>query len=272
MKFGLVINPETAQAKELAETVLRLLSAHEVVLERATGAALGRPGVPLNELQADIVITIGGDGTILRTLQETDAELLAINAGVLGFLSELSAEEVEQGLKRVVAHDYRVERRMKLQTRLNGRRLVDATNEAVVHTAEIAKMRHFEILIDGRRALEIRADGVIVATPTGSTCYAMSVGSAIIDPRVDAIVVAPIAPFRLSARPLVVPASSQVALRLTPGQPSVLVLDGQQEHPLVGSERIEFTRSDQSARFIRFGEEFYSRLEEKLMGSIRSAR
>ena len=216
-------------------------------------------------MNAEVIITVGGDGTILRTLQGTDTPILGVNAGVLGFLTEVQPDQVRSAVKKVVSGKFRIEERLKLKTIMDGKRLEDATNEAVIHTAHIAKMRHFAISVDGTPATEMRADGLIVATPTGSTCYAMSVGSSIIDPRVDALVIAPIAPFRLSARPFVVPARSKIQVTIKEPRECIMVIDGQCEFDMCGKEKLVFTASDKKARFVSFKDDFYRNLEEKLV-------
>jgi NAD+ kinase len=236
------------------------------VLEQGIAKELGGDGVPLAKMKVDVIITIGGDGTILRTLQGTDLPILGVNAGVLGFLTEVQPDEVATALTRLLAKKYSIDTRLKLKTVVDGKRLEDATNETVIHTSQIAKLRHFAMSIDGTPATEMRADGIIVATPTGSTSYAMSVGSSIIDPRVEALVFAPIAPFRLSARPLVVPSTSKMSVRIKDPRPCSLVVDGQLERQLTGDEEIVFTGSEKKARFVTFNkDDFYINLEHKLM-------
>ncbi len=249
----------------MARKVLEALKGQNYVIEKKSAEALGKKGVLLQNMAADVIITIGGDGTILRTLQGTDSPILGVNAGVLGFLTEIQADEVKRAVKKVVSGQYRIEERLKLRTVMDGRRLEDATNEAVIHTAQVAKMRHFAISVDGTPATEMRADGLIVATPTGSTCYAMSVGSAIVDPRVEALVIAPIAPFRLAARPFVVPARSKITVTVKDPRVCIMVIDGQCEFKMDGTEKLEFTASDKKARFVSFENDFYRNLEEKLV-------
>ncbi|MBU0623223.1 MAG: NAD(+)/NADH kinase [Candidatus Thermoplasmatota archaeon] len=251
----------------MAKKVLEALKGVDYVVEAHTAEALGLKGVSLSKMKVDALISVGGDGTILRTLQANDAPVMGVNAGVLGFLTEIQAEEVKTAIKKLLKGDYHIDERLKLKTVLNGRRLEDATNEAVVHTAHIAKMRHFSISVDGTRATEIRADGLIIATPTGSTSYAMSVGSSIIDPRVDALVIAPIAPFRLAARPLVVSARSKIAVSILEPKECTMVIDGQCEFKIRGDENLAFTASEKKAKFISFKDDFYRNLEEKLIAS-----
>jgi NAD+ kinase len=245
--------------------VLRTLEGQDCVIEKQTAAALGLEGVPLKDIDVDVVISVGGDGTMLRTLKETEHPVLGVNAGVLGFLTEVKPDGIEPAMRRLLSGDYRIEERLRLKNVMDGRRLQDAVNEAVIHTAHIAKMRHFSISVDGQPATELRADGVIVATPTGSTCYAMSVGSSIIDPRVEALVIAPIAPFRLAARPFIVPASSSIVIAIEEPKECTMVIDGQDEIEMAGHERLEFTASEKKARFVSFEDDFYRDLEEKLI-------
>jgi NAD+ kinase len=245
--------------------VLRTLEGQDYVIEKQTAAALGLEGVPLKDIDVDVVISVGGDGTMLRTLKETEHPVLGVNAGVLGFLTEVKPDGIEPAMRRLLSGDYRIEERLRLKNVMDGRRLQDAVNEAVIHTAHIAKMRHFSISVDGQPATELRADGVIVATPTGSTCYAMSVGSSIIDPRVEALVIAPIAPFRLAARPFIVPASSSIVIAIEEPKECTMVIDGQDEIEMAGHERLEFTASEKKARFVSFEDDFYRDLEEKLI-------
>lgn len=219
-------------------------------------------------MDVDILITVGGDGTILRSLQLNPSPILGINAGVLGFLTEISKDNLQEGLDRILRGEYVIEEKLRLKTTVDGRRCPDALNEAVIHTAHVAKIRQFEVYVDDQLAINTRADGIIVATPTGSTCYAMSVGGPILDPRVEALVIAPMAPFKFSARPFVVPASSRITLKFIRKRPCVLVIDGQDELPLHGNEIIECTRSETPARFISLGRSFYSRTREKLMGAL----
>lgn len=265
MTFGITANPHIPSALESAKHVLaRLEESHDVILESDLARALGRRGMPLAHMKADVVLAIGGDGTILRALQLSDAKVLGINSGSLGFLAEVNAEEVDAYLEKAVRGEYKIEERMRLKVTVDGQRLFDCTNEAVVHTAQIAKIRHFEIRLDEEIVERVRADGVIVATPTGSTSYSMSAGGPIVDPHVDAIIVTAIAPFKPASRPHVFPAHGQVHVRLMKPKECLLVMDGQHESSLKGSEDVVLTASERRAKLIRFGNDFYRRIEEKL--------
>ncbi len=222
----------------------------------------------VQDMDVDVLITIGGDGTILRSLQLNPAPILGVNAGVLGFLTEVPRDEIAHGMARLLDGQFHIEERMRLKTMLGPNRLPDALNEAVIHTAHVAKIRQFEVYVDDELVVITRADGIIVATPTGSTCYAMSVGAPIVDPRVEGLVLAPMAPFKFSARPFVVPSTSCVRIEMMRKRPCVIVVDGQDEIPIDSDQEIRFTRSENPARFVNLGSSFYSRTREKLMGPI----
>lgn len=267
MKLGVISNPSIEKATRIAKEVIEFLSDKaDVTIEGSLASILGVEGKPLSEMKPDILIIIGGDGTVLWTLQRINVKLFCINAGVLGFLTEVSFEEAIPSLERILKGDYIVDKRNRLKTVMNGERLYDCINEAVIHTAHVAKMRHFEIMVDDNFMADIRADGIIVATPTGSTCYAMSVGSPLIDPRVNAFVIAPIAPFKLSARPYVVPIESEISIKLLePERPCTLVLDGQYETQVASEGTLKFTASENPAELVRFSTDFYKRVSEKLV-------
>jgi NAD+ kinase len=268
VRFGLSVNMDVPDATRMARKALELLQGKEVVLETPIANRLKKTGVAVEEMDVDMLITIGGDGTILRALQQTRAPIFGINAGDLGFLTAVSEDEMEEGFENIFSGEYSIDTRIKMRTTVNKVRLPDAVNETVVHTAHIAKIRHFQVNVDGEMAVNVRADGIIVATPTGSTCYAMSVGAPLVDPRVHALVIAPMAAFKYSARPIVVPADSRITLKVVRAKECVAVVDGQTEHPLLGNEEIEFTASETSARFVTFSKGFYTRTREKLMGSL----
>ena len=265
MKFGVTANPHLPDSLDATRRILRLLEpANEVVLETEIARDLGRKGAPLAHMKPDVILAVGGDGTILRALQLTEAELLGINSGSLGFLAEVYAKDLETYLARVVQRDYRVEERLRLKVLVDGQRMFDCTNEIVIHTAHVAKIRHFEVFLDDALVTRVRADALILSTPTGSTSYSMSAGGPIVDPRVDAIVMTAIAPFRPSCRPHVFPAEAQARVRLVKPKECLLVMDGQQETHLKGTEEITIARSERPARFIRFRDDFYKRFEEKI--------
>ncbi len=265
MRFGITANPRIPDSLDATKRILRFLEpTHEVQLETEIAKDVGRTGVPLAHMKPDILLAIGGDGTILRALQLTDAEVLGINSGSLGFLAEVYANEVETFLERIVRKDYKVEPRLRLKVTVDGQRLFDCLNEAVVHTANVAKIRHFEVHLDDALVTRVRADAVILATPTGSTSYSMSVGGPIVDPAVPGIILTTIAPFKPSCRPHVFPAAANIRVTLVKPKECLLVMDGQRETHLKGTEQVVVTASERPARFIRFRDDFYRRFEEKI--------
>jgi NAD+ kinase len=268
MRFGMSVNMDVPDAARLAKRTLECLKGYEVLLETEVANRLHMTGMRLEEMDVDVMITVGGDGTILRALHHNTAPIFGVNAGDLGFLTTVTEEELEEGIDNILNGHYSLDVRSKLKTTLSGVRLSDAVNEAVVHTANIAKIRHFQVHVDGEMAINVRADGIIIATPTGSTCYAMSVGAPLLDPRVSGLIIAPMAPFKFAARPMVVPSGSKISLHLVRPKECVVVIDGQESIPMAGNEMIEFGASDTEARFVTFGKGFYTRTREKLMGSI----
>ncbi len=263
MKFGLMANPDIREVKEIVNRVIGIMG-DDISICEELAVILGTTGTPVEDMDVDILITIGGDGTILKALQQSTAAVAGINAGLIGFLTSIDLEELEEKLTRLKTGDYEIEERIKLRVNLNDKRLLDCANEGVLHTSHVSKMRRFDIFVDGDRALSLRADGVIISTPTGSTCYSMSAGGPIIDPGVEAFVIASIAPFGLFIRPIVVPAKSEIEVRLQRDKDCVLVLDGQEELAVTSEDVVKFSLSENRSRFVKFGEEFYKRCWENL--------
>ena len=268
MKFGLISRTDKEDALNKSKEVLDFLEKEgfEVNLEENIAESLSRNGFKIKDLDVDILISIGGDGTTLNALHNCNTKIFGINAGVTGFLSEVNLDDAIDGLKRIINGDYFIDKRMRLKTIIDGISLPDSVNEAVIHTAHVSKLRHFKIDVDDNFAEEVRADGIIIATPTGSTCYAMSAGSPILDPRVPGLVIVPIAPFALASRALVVPADSEITITLYEFKPCMLVLDGQFVKKIEEDFVIKITSSENYAQFIRFSTNFYKSVWEKLVG------
>jgi NAD+ kinase len=269
MKWGVVSRSDANKSISLAETVIEYLSENgQVFIEEYLADSLDKKGYKLTEIdkKADIVVTIGGDGTILRTVKEIEKPVFAINSGGMGFLSEVESKYAIGGLKKVIDGNYNVVERSKLKITLDGKRLPDALNEVTVQTDRIAKILYLKMFVDEELIETMGADGVIVATPTGSTSYALSVGGPIMDPSVYAMVIAPLAPFKLSARPWIVPMERNIRIELlAKSKESKIVIDGSFETQVTQQSDIVITGSEKKARFVRFGESFYQMVRLKLM-------
>jgi len=211
MKWGLVCNYHVKKACSNGKDIFIFLKENgEVFAEDKFAEKQGFKGYSMKDInkKADIVVTVGGDGTILRALEKIEKPIFAINSGGMGFLSEVESKYAKEGLQRVIEGKYNIEERSKLKVTVDGKRLPDAANEVTVQTSRIAKMIYLQVLVDDDLLETFGADGVIIATPTGSTSYALSAGGPILDPGVNAMVIAPLAPFKLAGCSLPEPLGS----------------------------------------------------------------
>jgi len=244
----------------------------DVLLEKDLAGADGTEGRTLMDLdrEADLFMTVGGDGTILMAQNVTEKPVFGVNAGAIGFLAEVDPPQAVDAIDRIIGGQYRIEERDKLASWLDDTRLPDATNEVTIQTSRIAKLIQIRIRVDDEHLDTLRGDGIIVSTPTGSTGYAMSVGGPLLHPSVKGIVLAPIAPFRLSARPWVIPEDSRVTVEVLErdsqgeGLQAKVVVDGQHGTAMASGNMVRIETSDRKARFVRLGSGFYERVRTKL--------
>jgi len=191
--------------------------------------------------------------------------IVSSNIGSLGYLFDVEPKEAEKTLNQLIPQ-FEVDERSRLKVLLNGKSLSPATNEVALITASPAKMIEFEIIVDGSLMEDFRADGVIIATSTGSTAYAMSAGGPIVDPRVDAIVMVPMAPFKLSSRPWVIPGDSTIEVKLKlPLKEALVVVDGQSTTTISINDSLIISKADTPARFVKVGKDgFFEKVKSKL--------
>jgi len=273
MRIGIVTRHDIHRGVELAEEIVEFLIKRniDVFLDPLIVSELRRfhnLSCDIDEMDVDIIITIGGDGTILRTqslITGNKIPIFGINMGTVGFLTEISPEETFHALKEVLDGNYFIEERTRLEVWHN-RKLAPALNEVVLMTRKPAKMLHLEIKVDEEHVEELRADGLIIATPSGSTAYAMSAGGPIVDPRVDAFIIVPICPFKLGSRPTVVSGSSVIQVKLLrEGKKAKAVIDGQYEEEINYMDEVIFSKSKENAYFVRLTKDFYKKVREKLI-------
>lgn len=263
---GIVSKGRDEDVSVLNELIASIDDRVEVLIEEITAHKLQRHGMKIEEMDVDLMVCIGGDGTILRTLHalKSSTPVLGINTGVIGFLAEVQPENSVYTLTKLL-DGFEVERKERLSVTIAGaeEKMPYAMNEVVVITSKPGKMLHFSIFIEGEGLERLRADGVIFATPTGSTAYAMSAGGPIVDPKVNATIIVPIAPFKLSARPTVVDINSEISFELLELKDAELVIDGQFYRAIGKEERISVTRGE-PALFVKLWDKHFLKLRDKL--------
>jgi NAD+ kinase len=256
---GLVIKPKAPAAIEAARELLPFLLERKlhVLVEPLFVEPLGAGVEPVDHQamanRADLVVVLGGDGTLIHAAAilgntERPVPVLGVNLGSLGFMTEVPLNEMRPVLESTLAGDYRVERRMKLRVELlrEGKPVLsgEVLNDVVINKGALAKIADLEASVDGRRLTTYKADGVIVATPTGSTAYSLSANGPITVPSLEAILITPICPHTLTQRPLVIPDHCMVELVLTSDSGEVyLTLDGHTGQPMVRGDKLCVRRS-----------------------------
>jgi NAD+ kinase len=270
IKIGFVSRHNEESVRLVGMLADRFRSKADIFVEPEVAQQLGMKGTSVEEMErqrVDFIVSVGGDGTILRTIHRMNdpIPILGINMGTLGFLVDVEPKEAEKTLNQLIP-EFEVDERSRLKVLLNGKSLSPATNEVALITASPAKMIEFEIIVDGSLMEDFRADGVIIATSTGSTAYAMSAGGPIVDPRVDAIVMVPMAPFKLSSRPWVIPGDSTIEVKLKlPLKEALVVVDGQSTTTISINDSLVISKADTPARFVKVGKDgFFEKVKSKL--------
>ena len=267
-----VVHPERPEAASLAVRARRYLEreGHEGVVQEGWPPCPPPPSAPLSGF--DLAVSLGGDGTMLRTLElanPSGTPVLGVNLGLLGYLTEVDADGLTTALRRFTEGDYEIEERMTLDVAVSRPGAPDppwrlAINEAVVEKTDTGHTIRVATSIGGRDFLTYSADGVIVATATGSTAYNLSARGPIVSPRLQAIVVTPVSPHMLFDRPLVLESSQWLRLEITDGRPAVAILDGHHTERLETGDAVVCRAGSHPARLLRlYDRDFHSILLAK---------
>ncbi len=278
-KVGLIAKSGDLSVSETLNDVHNLLQEMglSVILDSSTRGLLGGPvTVDLTTIgqECDLAVVIGGDGTLLhaaRELVDANVPLVGVNRGRLGFLVDVSPEDKLHELTEIILGEYIEEHRLMLNCQLlrNDEPIHQslAFNDMVMRTKNVLQIIEFEISINDSFVLSQRADGIIVASPSGSTAYSLSSGGPIVNPNLNAVVVQPICPHTLSSRPLVVSAESQIRVLVTERKPvsAQMVCDGQVYIDLQNDDIIEVRKHSKSIRILHPANyDYHHILREKL--------
>ena len=274
MTIGLILPHHRADAVSRALRGIELLTAlgASVCAEEECLPLL--PGTePLTEAErVDAFLSIGGDGTLLRAAKLSaarDVPLLGINTGRLGFLTEVTPDDMEAVLPAFLEGRYQLDTRSMLEASVDGLGTWTALNDAIVSRAGYARLIKMRLFINGQEAAAYMADGLIVCTPTGSTGYSLSAGGPVVSPHVDCMLVTPVCDHSLVHRPLVVPGSASIRIELGEDEEmqARLEADGQTCAALKGGCSLRLRRSEQCVKLVRMDSlRFFSRVREKLSG------
>ena len=279
-RVGLVAKPDAAQAQAVILRLLDWFGGRDVtvVVEKETAGLVPAAAVATarkNDLpgQVDLVVVLGGDGTLLsmaRAIGDLGVPILGVNLGGLGFLTATTLDEMLPALETLLAGGMEIEERMMLDARLvRGGQLLGeyvALNDVVITKSAMSRIIDLSVSVGGRHAISYRADGLIISTPTGSTAYNLSAGGPVVLPTQHLIITTPISPHTLAIRPLVVPPDSEVTVRAEDGPEELLVtIDGQVGTMFAPGDSLIVRRAAASVVVVRFSETtFFSVLRRKL--------
>ena len=263
--IGIISRPRRSNLSEVVPPLLSWLEARGIhaVYDQETATSLAEPSEGRSREQvaaaSDLLLVLGGDGTLLaaaRVAAPRGIPILPINMGSLGFLTSFRLEELYPALEDILAGRLTISERVMLHAELQrGDKILDkqtVVNEVVINKGALARMIELELSIDRDFVCRYRADGLIVASPTGSTAYSLSAGGPIVHPAVESFIITPICPHTLSDRPVVVSDTSIIEVKLSAGTESVfLTLDGQKGIPLQATDRVRVSRAQQLLKLIQ---------------------
>jgi len=273
-RVGFVIKPHAPDVKKALEELIRYFSQKgiECVLEEAAAKKLGRAGTIAREsipLEVDLVVVLGGDGTLLSIAHLAAQEkvpVMGVNLGSLGFLTEVPQGEIFLTLDAYLAGNNKiVSHRQMLEVFTRGETFY-CLNDIVINKGALARMIQYAMWIDNKEISTPRSDGLIISTPTGSTAYSLSAGGPIIQPQIPAIIITPICPHTLSFRPMVISLESKIKFKmLTSGENAYLTLDGQRGNLIEENEILEIKNSACALMLISSPKRnYFDLLQEKL--------
>ena len=277
MNVGVVGNPRYADLPQILRLLVEQAPGRGITLFTDEGLEEFWPKAPksMGSTKLDALITLGGDGTLLRGARRLDGQetpILGINLGRVGFLTTAARDSVAQAVEALATGRYAIERRQVLRAVIKGadgseRSLTNALNDVVVHKGGVARVVRLRVMIGEEEVGPYSADGIVVATPTGSTAYSLSAGGPIVVPGVEALIVTPICAHTLAVRPLVIPSSSEVTLEpIAPWADDLLVsFDGQVGTTLITGDKVHVRRADHRVLLVRLeGDEFFEVMRRKL--------
>lgn len=282
-RIGIVVKPHQPDAldtmcdvvKWLDERGIELVGGPEIErdeIEQRTGCAVVNVQHEEIAASADLMLVLGGDGTMIATARmvgDREVPVLGINYGGLGYLAEFRIEELYHALESILAGNFRLDKRVMLGAELKrgdqSVALNRVLNDVVINKSALARIIEIEAYLNKHFVNSFRADGLIISTPTGSTAYNLSAGGPVIFPSMNAVVITPICPFTLSNRPIVVPDDAVIELVLTNGQEVTLTLDGQVGVPMMAGDRVVIRKSSVTFNLVQpSNRNYFDVLRDKL--------
>ena len=270
-KVGLVARYDKKPALKLSEDLAKYLKNKGLkiyVEDTLKGSVeIEEEFIPLSKMNTDFIITIGGDGTILRTsisAPKPEPPILAINMGVRGFLTEVEPKKACEAIEKILRGDYRVEKSTKIAVSIDKESLPDGLNDVVLSGGEPSKILYTQIYKDGKPILRCQADGLIMATQTGSTGYSLSAGGPVLDREVDSFVLTPICSLTVF-RSLVFPTNSTITFKVIRPKDILILIDGNYRRLTESQQIITVKKAKNVTSFIRFEGDFYDRLRSRLL-------
>lgn len=275
--IGILTKPQFPEIKTILQDLVNWLAQQDisVLLGSQTAALLGQSHQHSNDrvaASADYIIVLGGDGTMLsaaRLVEERSVPIIGINMGGLGFLTEATVDNLYPSLEKVIARQFHMDTRLRLQasiTHHNGTvEQASALNDIVISKGSVGRMIKVHMQLGEQFISNLRGDGIIVSSPTGSTAYSLSAGGPILDPSLESLLVTPISPHTLTHRPLIVPGHASLEIKLTSAEGAMASVDGQIDIAMECGDTITISTSPHRTRLIRFPDStYYDVLRSKL--------
>jgi len=269
--IGVILRPQSPELKNVYFKIEAMFLEKNInlILEENSANMIEKQGIDFDTLckKVDFLISIGGDGTLLglaRKAFKYDLPVLGINLGTLGFLTDLSMEQLPKFIDDLLKDDYKINPRMIIEGQIKDKKFI-AFNDIVISRKNLSTMLEVRAKIDKKAFNTYFGDGLIVSTPSGSTAYNLSVGGPIVYPLTNAFIITPIAPHSLTQRPIVVPADFEIEFKVTKDTGAVVIIDGQELYDLNKDEIIKIKIATKKSKMLhRSSRDFFEVLSEKL--------
>ena len=268
---GIILRPESPELKDIYQNIKDLFNKANIdtLLEKESAKMIDLDGFEFDDIckKVDFLISVGGDGTLLGVVRKSfkyDLPILGINLGTLGFLTDISMNQLENFIVDLKKDIYKINTRMMIEGCINKNSFV-AFNDIVISRKSISSMIKIRGKIDEKSFNTYYGDGVIVSTPTGSTAYNLSVGGPIVYPLTEAFIITPIAPHSLTQRPIVMPADFEIEFKIIDNQGAVVIVDGQEIFEIEENQSVKIKIAQKKVKMLhRIQRNYFEVLSEKL--------